>query len=119
MDLGIRGRTAFVAAASRGLGFAIADALAAEGVNIACCARSESVYGRAGELSQQHGVDALGIVAGVAVPDDVTRAVGAAVERFGAVDILVTNAGGPPPAPSSRTTPRPGRRRSRSTSKAW
>lgn len=105
MDLGLQGRTAFVAAASRGLGFAIADALAAEGVRIACCARSEQIAARAKELGRRHGVETLGITADVSVPTDVTRAVAAAVERFGPVDILVTNAGGPPPGPFEAQAP--------------
>lgn len=99
MDLGLKGRTAFVAAASRGLGFAIADALAAEGVQLALCARSASIHDRATELAQRHGVAAVGIEADVSVAADVTRAVAEAERRFGQVDILVTNAGGPPPGP--------------------
>jgi 3-oxoacyl-[acyl-carrier protein] reductase len=99
MDLGIRGRAAFVAASSKGLGRAIAEALGAEGVRVACCARSDSIHGVADSIAQAHGVEAIGIVADVTVPADVTRAVDAAIARFGAVDILVTNAGGPPPGP--------------------
>jgi 3-oxoacyl-[acyl-carrier protein] reductase len=99
MDLGIRGRAAFVAAASRGLGRAIADALAAEGVRVACCARSEGIHDVAAALTEEHDVEALGIVADVTVPTDVARAMDTAIGRLGAVDILVTNAGGPPPGP--------------------
>lgn len=99
MDLGLSGRVAFVAAASRGLGRAIAEALAAEGAHVACCARSEEIYARASELEERFGVPALGVVADVSVPAEVEAAVAAAIERFGRVDILVTNAGGPPPGP--------------------
>lgn len=99
MELGLGGRVAFVAAASRGLGRAIAEALAAEGASIACCARSPGIRAAADELEQRFRVPVLGIVADVAVPADVARAVAATVERFGRIDILVTNAGGPPPGP--------------------
>ena len=99
MDLGLGRRTAFVAAASRGLGRAIAEALAAEGANVTCCARSEAIVDVARDLASRFGVRALGIVADVAVPADVERAVSACLEQFGGVDVLVTNAGGPPPGP--------------------
>jgi 3-oxoacyl-[acyl-carrier protein] reductase len=99
MELGLKGRVGFVAAASRGLGRAIAEALAAEGASIACCARSPGIRAAADDLEQRFRVPVLGIVADVAVPADVARAVATAVERFGRIDILVTNAGGPPPGP--------------------
>lgn len=99
MDLGLKGRVAFVAAASRGLGRAIAEALAAEGVNIACCARSPEIRARAADLEQRFGVQALGVVADVSVPAEVDQAMHDALERFGNIDILVTNAGGPTPGP--------------------
>lgn len=105
MDLGLKGRTAFVAAASRGLGFAIADALAAEGTQVALCARSATIHDRARELADRYGVSTLGLEADVSKPADVTRAVQAAEERFGRIDILVTNAGGPPPGPFVNHTP--------------
>ncbi len=99
MELGLKGRVAFVAAASRGLGRAIADALAAEGASIACCARSAGIRAAAAEIEHRFRVPALGLVADVSVPAEVARAVAEAQERFGQVDILVTNAGGPPPGP--------------------
>lgn len=99
MDLGLHGKVAFVAAASRGLGRAVAEALAAEGAHLALCARSEAIHEAAAELEHRHGVSAVGIVADVAEPSDVERAVARALARFGRVDILVTNAGGPPPGP--------------------
>lgn len=99
MDLGLQGRVAFVAASSRGLGAAIADALAAEGALVACCARSASIHDRAAALATQYGVRAIGIEADVSVAADVTRAVTTATEALGPIEILVTNAGGPPPGP--------------------
>jgi 3-oxoacyl-[acyl-carrier protein] reductase len=99
MDLGLKGRVAFVAAASRGLGRAVAEALAAEGADVACCARSAAIADVARDLESRFGVNALGITADVALPADVTRAIAACLERFGRIDVLVTNAGGPPPGP--------------------
>jgi 3-oxoacyl-[acyl-carrier protein] reductase len=99
MDMGLKGRVAFVAAASRGLGRAVADGLAAEGADIACCARSESIHDVAAALAASHGVRAKGYVADVSVPAQVDGAVSAAIRDLGRIDILVTNAGGPPPGP--------------------
>lgn len=105
MDLGLKDKVAFVAASSRGLGAAIAEELAAEGVRIACCARTAEIHEKTAALAARYGVDAIGIEADVAQPADVTRAVDAAIARFGQVDILVTNAGGPPPGPFESHTP--------------
>jgi 3-oxoacyl-[acyl-carrier protein] reductase len=104
VDLGLKGRVAFVAAASRGLGHAIADELAAEGCDVACCARSASIADVARDLAARHGVRTEGIVADVAVPAQVDAAVAAALAAFGRIDILVTNAGGPPPGPFEQHT---------------
>lgn len=105
MDLGIRGRTAFVAAASRGLGRAIAEALAAEGVRVTVCARTDGIRAAAEEIAQHHRVETLGVVADVTVPGDITWAIDETLARFGAIDILVTNAGGPPAGPFESHTP--------------
>ena len=99
MDLGLRGRVAFVAAASQGLGRAIAEELAREGARIAICARTERIHEVARAIADAHGAETLAVVADVSVPADVARAVDAAIARFGQVDVLVTNAGGPPPGP--------------------
>ncbi len=99
MNLGLQGRTAFVAASSQGLGRAIAEALAAEGVRLALCARTERIAVVASEIAATYQVRTMGIVADVSVLQDVSRAVEQASEAFGAIDILVTNAGGPPPGP--------------------
>lgn len=95
----MQGRTAFVAASSQGLGRAIAEALAAEGVRLALCARTERIAVVASEIAATYQVRTVGIVADVSVLQDVSRAVEQASEAFGAIDILVTNAGGPPPGP--------------------
>ena len=95
MDLGIAGRVALVTAASKGLGRASALALTQEGVKVVICARGEEALAAAeAELSGYSEV--------LAIPDDVTdpgapaRLVQAAVVRFGRLDIVVANAGGPP-----------------------
>ncbi len=97
MDLGLRGKVAVVAAASSGLGKASALALAQEGANVAICGRDEKrLLQAAEEIRKATPVDVLPVVADVTVREDVERFVHAAVERWGRVDILVTNAGGPP-----------------------
>ncbi|MBV9928424.1 MAG: SDR family oxidoreductase [Acidobacteria bacterium] len=97
MDLGLRGKVALVAAASRGLGRAVAEELAAEGASLVLCARgAESLSKTCEEIGRASGVEVLGVAGDVSLAEDVSRVVGAALERFGRVDILVTNAGGPP-----------------------
>ena len=93
MDLGIAGRRAAVAAASQGLGFATAAALAAEGVRVAICSRDE---GRIEEAAKRIGGDTTPLVADVGTPEGASGFVEAAGEALGGLDILVTNAGGPP-----------------------
>jgi len=97
MDLGLRGRVALVTAASRGLGRASALALAEEGAAVAICARGEAALRRTEHDLEARTDDVLAVVADVAEPDAPRRLVEAAVERFGRLDIIVANAGGPPP----------------------
>ncbi len=92
MDLGIAGRRAAVAASSRGLGFATAQALAAEGVEVAVCGRDAETVGAAAER-----IGAVPIVADVSTADGAAGFVRAARASLGGIDILVANAGGPPP----------------------
>ena len=87
MDLGINGRVAMVAAASKGLGRAIAEALAAEGCRLSVCSRSVPDFGN------------LAVACDVSKAEDLQRWYDATIARFGQVDILVTNTGGPPAAP--------------------
>jgi 3-oxoacyl-[acyl-carrier protein] reductase len=95
VDLGIEGKVALVTAASRGLGRGAALALSREGVQVVICARDQDrLDATAAELRGE----ALAIPADVTDPDAPGRLVDAAVERFGALDILVANAGGPPQA---------------------
>lgn len=93
MDLGINGRRAAVAAASAGLGFASAKALADEGVTVAICGRDRS---RIHAAAARIGANAVPLVADVATPEGAAGFVEMAQEALGGVDILVTNAGGPP-----------------------
>lgn len=98
MDLGIKGKVAFVAASSRGLGRAVAEELAAEGASLILCARNADVLSRVSdEIAATAGVPVLSVAADVSVAEDVARAVQKGLEKFGQIDILVTNAGGPPP----------------------
>ena len=95
MDLGLAGKVALVTAASKGLGFASAKALVAEGAKVAICARGEEGLRHAeAELEG----DVLAVQADVTEPDAPRRLVEATVERFGALHVLVANAGGPPRA---------------------
>jgi 3-oxoacyl-[acyl-carrier protein] reductase len=97
MDLGIDGRVALVTASSKGLGKASALALADEGCKVVVCARGEDAL-RDTEKELAGRTEVLAIVDDVTEPDAPRRLVEATVERFGAIDILVANAGGPPPA---------------------
>lgn len=98
MDLGLQGKVAFVAAASRGLGLAIAEELAAEGSSLVLCARNEKTLGLVSEqIAKTSGVSVLPVLADVSNAEMAARAVQAGIENFGQIDILVTNAGGPPP----------------------
>jgi 3-oxoacyl-[acyl-carrier protein] reductase len=100
MDLGISGRTAAVAAASAGLGLASATALAREGVRVAICGRDR---GRIDDAAASIGDGAIPLVADVATPGGATAFVQQAIDALGTVDILVTNAGGPPPGTFAST----------------
>ena len=94
MDLGIRGRRALVCAGSKGLGRGCAEALAAAGVDLVLNARGgEALAATAQAIRDAHGVQVTEVAA------DITDAGGraAVLEAAGPVDILVTNAGGPPP----------------------
>ncbi len=98
MNLGIRGRTALVAASSTGIGRAIAEGLAAEGARVGLCSRTEAPVRRAAaEIAERHGVETCAVVCDLSGREGPRRFVGEASSRLGAPAILVTNAGGPPP----------------------
>lgn len=94
MDLGLKDRTAIVCGASQGIGLAIAEALAAEGANVAMFARRREVLEREAER-----IGGLAIRGDVTNPQDCERLVRRTLEAFGGVDILVNNSGGPPRGP--------------------
>ena len=98
MDLNLKGKVAAVAGASRGIGAAVARALAEEGCKVAICGRNG---GKLNETAKRMREETRGtivpIVADVAKKDSAYQFVRAAVHQFGGLDILVTNAGGPPP----------------------
>ena len=105
MDLGIKGKVAIVAAASQGLGRATAEALAAEGANIAMCARNvDALHTAADVIAKQFGVGVFAHATDVTVPEQVEEFVRRTIERMGKVDICVTNAGGPPAKPFAQTS---------------
>jgi 3-oxoacyl-[acyl-carrier protein] reductase len=95
VDLGLSGRVALVTAASKGLGRAAALALAAEGARVTVCARGEDAL-RATEHELSGISEVLALVEDVTDPEAPERLVQATVERFGRLDVLVANAGGPP-----------------------
>lgn len=96
MDLGIRGRIAFVGGASRGLGRAVAEALADAGCRLAICARNEENLRRAEEALARK-TEVLAVPADLSRKAEVDRLVQRVRDHYGHVDILVNNAGGPPP----------------------
>src|SRR5467141_1608508 len=105
MDLGIKGKTALVVAASKGMGRASALGLAAEGARVVMCARGEAALeDAAAEVKRQTGADVLALVADASRAADISRVVAEANRAFGGVDILVANVGGPPPGPFEQMT---------------
>jgi 3-oxoacyl-[acyl-carrier protein] reductase len=104
MDLGIRGRVAMVAAASKGLGRAVAEALAVEGCRLSICSRSEASLAPARDAIEAAGGEVLGVACDVANTGDLKSWFDQTVARFGQVDVLVTNTGGPPAAPFLKLT---------------
>lgn len=91
METGLAGRTAIVCGASAGIGLGCAEALAAEGANVVMFARRADVLER--EATR---LDAVGVAGDVRNEADLERLVATAVDRFGGVDVLVLNSGGPP-----------------------
>jgi len=97
MDLGLKGRVALVCGSSQGLGRAIADALAAEGVDLVINSRSaEKLETVRAQIAEASGANVQAVSADLTDPDDVEHVVRSAEQAFGKIDILVTNTGGPP-----------------------
>lgn len=97
MDLGLTGKAVLVTAASKGLGKAAAMEFARNGARLALCARSEAVDEAADEIRRATGATVHALRADVSRQDEVDRLAASALERLGQIDILILNAGGPPP----------------------
>ena len=100
MDLGLDGRVAVIAASSKGLGRACAVALADEGVRVVISARGGETLAKTEEMLRSRGAEVVALSADVSDPATPGQLVSLALERFGRLDIVVPNAGGPPPAGS-------------------
>lgn len=96
MDLGLKGKVAMVAGASKGLGMSVARALAAEGASVSICSRDRARIDQSAASIARDGGAVLGYAADVRQPDAVERWRDATLERFGRLDLLFTNSGGPP-----------------------
>ncbi len=98
MDLGLRGKVALVAGASQGMGRAIALGFAREGAKVSICARGEAALNDAAAMVRREtGGEVLSMVADMNKAEDIQRFVSQTAEHFGRLDVVVTNAGGPPP----------------------
>jgi len=96
MDLGLDGKVALVAASSKGLGKASALALAREGARVAICARTEELLrSAADEIRRATSAEVLAVPADLTTAAGIGSVVAATVERFGSIDVLVNNSGGP------------------------
>jgi 3-oxoacyl-[acyl-carrier protein] reductase len=103
LDLGLRGKVAMVGGASRGLGFAVARVLAEEGASVSLFSRDpEAVCAAARCLERETSAPALAVTGDVRNGDDLARWHEATCRRFGGVDLLFVNTGGPPPGGAMR-----------------
>ncbi len=97
MDLELKGKVAVVGGASKGLGRACADVLAEEGAKVALCSRTKAELERsAQEIRDRTGADVVAFAGDLDRPETVRDLIATTVERFGRLDILVNNSGGPP-----------------------
>ncbi|MFO7272854.1 SDR family oxidoreductase [Sphaerobacter thermophilus] len=97
MDLGLTGRVALVAAASKGLGKAVALEFAREGARVAIFSRDQQrIEQAAQEIREETGAEVLALTADARRAEDITRVFDETVRHFGQLDAVVTNAGGPP-----------------------
>ncbi|MDX2163357.1 MAG: SDR family oxidoreductase [bacterium] len=98
MDLGVQGKVALVSAASKGLGYGVARALAAEGARLSICSRDEAqIAGAAQKLIDETRTEVIYTACDVTQLADIQRWVENSAAAFGGVDMLLVNAGGPPP----------------------
>lgn len=97
MNLGVKDRVAMVAASSKGLGFGVARALAEDGAKLSMCSRTQQeIEDAANKLGGVTGVETLATACDVTKPEDIHNWVDRTVEKWGHVDMLLVNAGGPP-----------------------
>ena len=105
MDLELKGKVAIVGGASKGLGRACAQVLAEEGANVAICSRSlPAIEEAAEEIRSSTGVEVLAMPGDLDHHDTIKRLVAFTVDRFGRLDVLVSNSGGPPLADARSAT---------------
>jgi 3-oxoacyl-[acyl-carrier protein] reductase len=105
MDLELKGKVAVVGGASKGLGRACADVLAEEGAKVAVCSRNRVELERgAQEIRDRTGADVFALAGDLDQPDTIRELIAATVGRFGRLDVLVNNSGGPPLARAATAT---------------
>jgi 3-oxoacyl-[acyl-carrier protein] reductase len=105
LDLGIKNRVAIVTGSSQGIGKAIACGLAREGAKVTICARTESALKTtAEEIESAFGTEVLPLPADLKVKENIQAMMKATANKFGRIDILVNNTGGPPSALFNETT---------------
>ncbi len=98
MDLGLKGKVALVAASSKGLGYGVAKAMAEDGAKVSMCSRTaEDIQAAAAELTEETGAETLATACNVKDPADIEKWVSRTVDKWGKIDALLVNAGGPPP----------------------
>src|SRR5207237_8045595 len=98
VDLGLRDKVTIVAASSKGLGRAVAEEFAREGARVVMCSRDEAAIRTAAEgVQRKTSADVQWTVADVGTAEGCQKLVKTAVDKFGTIDILISNAGGPPP----------------------
>ncbi|MFQ5795088.1 MAG: SDR family oxidoreductase [Candidatus Bipolaricaulia bacterium] len=97
MDLGLQGKVALVTGGSKGIGQAVATALAREGCKVAICARGEALLKQTSDgIQRETGSEVAPFVADLTRMEDVDRLVTGVIDHFGCIDILVNNAGSAP-----------------------
>ena len=101
MDLGLKGKVALVAGASKGLGYAVAKALAADGASVSISSRDEqAIAAAAKQIEKETGSRVLSMAVDVRSKEAIERWMAQAADTFGGIDALMTNSGGPPAGPA-------------------